>query len=194
MLARRRYLRLLVGGSVATAGCAGRSGGGGPSLTVAGDSDLSIGADAFDDGAAIPERYTCDGDGVNPALTVDGVPADAESLALVVDDPDAGDQPFVHWLLWGLPPDVGTVPRGVATTETVEALGGARQGTNSAGKIGYVGPCPPTGDGPHTYRFRLFALDADLQVAAGAKRGPLAEAINDHALADALLTGTYERE
>lgn len=212
---RRQFLSRSAGGATALlatglAGCAGRGDGGGdsdgdsdgdgagdgdasPTPTI-GDGELSISAAAFDDAGTIPARYTCDGENVSPELAVEGVPDGAGSLALVVDDPDApGSDPFVHWLLWNVPPGTETIPRGVPQGETVDALDGARQGTNGSGSVGYFGPCPPTDDGAHTYRFTLSALDGMLDVSAAAKRDALAEAMADRMLARARITGEYDR-
>lgn len=159
-----------------------------------GGTALSLSTPAFDGGESIPTRFTCDGEDVSPKLALGGVPDDAASLALVVDDPDApGSDPFVHWLLWNVPPSTTTIPEGVPTTETVEDLGGARQGTNGFDEVGYRGPCPPTSHGAHTYRFQLRALDATLDLAAGAKRPALEDAVSGHVVAETTLTGTYDR-
>lgn len=207
---RRQFLSQSASGATALlatglAGCAGVGDGdveGGdddeaadasPTPTI-GDGDLSLSAPAFDDGGSIPARYTCDGENVSPELAVEGVPDGAGSLVVVVDDPDApGSDPFVHWLLWNVPPETETIPRGVPQGETVDALDGARQGANGSGSVGYFGPCPPTDDGAHTYRFTLSALDGTLDVSAGAKRDALAEAMADRVLARTRITGEYDR-
>ncbi len=156
------------------------------------DDCLRLSSSAFDHQGSIPTQYTCDGENASPPLRISGVPDDAEALALVVDDPDAPrDVPFTHWLVWNLPPDATELPEGVPTTETLDDLGGARQGTNGAGEVGYTGPCPP--EGTHTYRFRLYALDSSLDLEAGAERQAVVRAVADGALAVALLTGEYSR-
>ncbi|MFD1566908.1 YbhB/YbcL family Raf kinase inhibitor-like protein [Halolamina litorea] len=185
---RRRYL---AGTSVAfAAGLAGCGGGDGAGA----DSGFSLTATAFADGGTIPARYTCEGGDVNPELTIDGVPDDAETLALVVDDPDAGDQPYVHWLLWNVPVSTTTIPRSVSKTERPPFAEGARQGTNSAGEIGYMGPCPPVGDEPHRYRFRLSAVGTTLDLDAGAGRGELDDALSGAVVDEVTLTGRYGRD
>lgn len=171
------------------AGCGGTGGGAAES-----DAGLSLTATPFDDGGSIPARYTCEGGDVNPELTISGVPDAAETLALVVDDPDAGESPFVHWTLWNVPASTETVPRSVAKQERPPFADGARQGTNNAGEIGYVGPCPPTEDEPHTYRFRLSAVDTSLALAAGATPAELADALSGHVVDEVTLTGRYGRD
>lgn len=158
------------------------------------DTGFAISAATFDDGAPIPERHTCEGADVSPKLAVSGIADGIESLALVLDDPDAPRAtPYVHWLLWNVPASTPTLPEGVARGKAVEALGGARQGTNDAGKVGYSGPCPPPGHGPHTYRFHLYGLDTTLDLAGGASRAKLDAAMQGHIVAEATVTGTYER-
>lgn len=205
---RRRYLRGTVAGSALLAGCGGgdRSDPGGGTGT---GTSLALSATPFEDGEKIPPRYTCEGDDVSPELQISGVDEgtssasrtqsddvvdDAETLTIIVDDPDAGDTPFVHWLLWNVPASVETIPRSVAREKRPPFAEGARQGTNSAGEIGYMGPCPPTGDGPHTYRFRLSAVESTLDLEAGANRDELEAALEGELIDSVTLTGTYERD
>lgn len=188
----RRHL-LGTGAALALAGCAG----GGPPTATPGPSptesaSLALSAAAFDDGGQLPVRFSCDGEGVSPPLSIADVPDAAALLFLVVDDPDAPRaKPFVHWLLWNLGPDRVEIPEGVPAKEQV--LDGARQGTTSAGKLGYFPACPPRADGPHTYRFTLLALDAAPEVAAGAKRPELETAIEGSVVALARLRAMYDR-
>jgi len=108
----------------------------------------------------------------------------------VVDDPDAPGTTFTHWLLWNVPAETTAIP---AAAETVDALGGARQGENDFGEVGYRGPCPPTGDGPHTYRFRGYAIDSTLDLSAGAGAASVTGALEDARLATDVHTGIFER-
>ncbi|WP_267639539.1 YbhB/YbcL family Raf kinase inhibitor-like protein [Haloarchaeobius amylolyticus] len=156
-------------------------------------SEFAIEATAFDEGASIPARYTCDGADVSPELTIGGIPEETASLALVVDDPDAPGGTFDHWLLWNLPPDTVNLPEEVPHGETVPSLGDARQGENGFDSVGYRGPCPPTAHGAHTYRFTLYACDSDLDVAGGAAGDEVRSAIRDAQIAETRLTGTYDR-
>ena len=151
---------------------------------------LELVSDAFDDGASIPERFTCDGQDVSPALGFRGVPPEAESLALVVDDPDAPAGTWVHWVLWGLPAGEEGLPEGVPAE--AELSSGARQGTNDFGNPGYGGPCPPPGK-PHRYVFTLYALEADPGLEPGATKEELLEAIEPLVVASCRLTGRYRR-
>jgi Raf kinase inhibitor-like YbhB/YbcL family protein len=154
---------------------------------------FSVSSLAFDDGEEIPTEYTCEGANDSPPLRIDGAPSEAETFALVVDDPDAPGTTFVHWLLWNIPADSKEVPRGVPHGGSVEEPDGARQGTNDNGDVGYFGPCPPEGDGPHTYGFTLYAVDTELGLEAGAGRGDLGAALNGKVVGRARLDGTHSR-
>lgn len=144
---------------------------------------MELRSEAFEDGGMIPAKYTCDGADINPPLHISEVPAGAEALALVVDDPDAPGMTFVHWTVWNMPVDLeeiseGTQPDGV-------------EGRTDFGRIGYGGPCPPSGT--HTYRFRLFALDSRLGLERGADKSEVADAIEKQALEEVVLRGRYGR-
>lgn len=152
---------------------------------------LGLTSPAFDDGATVPEKFTCDGADVSPPLEISGVPGEAASLALVVDDPDAPAGTWVHWVLWGLSADRRELPEGVPPEDVV--LGGARQGTNDFGNPGYGGPCPPPGHGPHRYFFKLYALREAPGLAPRASKAELLEAIDALVVGSCELMGRYER-
>ena len=184
----RRSL-LLTGGVLAAAGCLNDSIDGNGN----GGAGLSFSSPAFTAGTAIPQKYTCDGEDVSPPLELRGTP-DTESLALVVDDPDAPtDEPFVHWLVWNIPTDIEDIPEAVPRDLTVEALDGATQGTNDFGSLGYRGPCPPAGDGAHTYRFTVQLLDTRLELEPGADVETFRSAVEPHVSGEATITGSYQR-
>ena len=143
---------------------------------------------AFPDAGVIPVRFTCDGDDVSPPLTWSGAPEGTVALALVVDDPDAPAGTFTHWLLADLPGDTDRLAEG-ATAGTA-----GTSGTNDFSRIGYGGPCPPRGHGPHRYRFRLYALAGALALEEGFSRRDFEEALDDHVLGVATLAGTCARE
>ena len=143
---------------------------------------------AFRDGDWIPKLHTCEGADLSPALEWEGEPDATKSFALIVDDPDAPVGTWNHWLLWDIPATVHTIPQGFKAAQA------GMSGTNDFGRLGYGGPCPPKGHGPHRYFFKLFALDvAPLGLAAGAKRAALDRAISGHDLAEASYMGRYER-
>lgn len=149
---------------------------------------ILVKSSAFKDGEAVPVKYTCDGADVNPLIEVRNVPEKAQSLALIVDDPDATrGQTWYHWLVWNIDPktqyiDEDTVPFG------------AVQGANSGGRPKYSGPCPPQGAKPHRYRFNIYALDAVLELPAGADEAALRAAMEAHILGQGTLTGLYGRK
>jgi Raf kinase inhibitor-like YbhB/YbcL family protein len=152
-------------------------------------SKMEIRTDAFAPAAPIPEKYTCAGENVSPALVISGVPPSAKALALIVDDPDAPSGTFVHWVVYNMPPQTARIDSGVKQSTAMP--GGGAQGRNDFGRVGYGGPCPPPGS-PHHYRFRLFALNS--QIAPQSTTGPgVEQAIEGHVLASAEMVGTFER-
>lgn len=152
--------------------------------------NIRLTSPAFQDAANIPQRYTCDGEDVSPELHWDELPAETKSVALVCDDPDAPGGDWVHWVLYNLHPKTTTLPTGVPAQSTL--ADGALQGQNDFHRPGYGGPCPPPGK-PHRYFFRLYALDTDLTLPAGASRDEFLRAIKGHVLAEGQLMGRYGR-
>lgn len=139
---------------------------------------------AFGQNEPIPAIHTCDGDDVLPSLIISGVPEDAVSLALIVDDPDAPGGSWIHWVVWNLPASA-TQLSAADLPET------AVQGPNDFGKSAYGGPCPPSG--AHRYFFKLYALDRKLDLPAGTTATELETAMQPHLLDKAGLIGTYQR-
>lgn len=132
----------------------------------------------------IPPKYTCDGDDINPPLFIESVPAGAQSLVLIVDDPDAPAGTWVHWLVWNIDPLTSTIEENSVPSDSV-------QGTTSFGKPGYGGPCPPSGR--HRYFFKLYALDTMIELSESAKKEELEKAMQGHILDQAELVGSYGR-
>jgi len=174
-----RYTLLVAAVSLA-AGCI--SSGGYSELTSTGGLELS--SPAFTDGGGIPGRYTCDGENVSPPLEIGGVPGDAVSLVLTVDDPDAPMGVWDHWVVWDIPPDTSAIAEGSLPAGSVEGL-------NSFKKHKYGGPCPPSGT--HRYFFKLYALDAKLDLTPDSKKADVEKALEGHVLAQTQLTGTYRK-
>jgi Raf kinase inhibitor-like YbhB/YbcL family protein len=147
---------------------------------------LEISSSAFGDNDTIPTVYTCDGDNASPPLAFSDVPEDAQSLALIMDDPDAPSGTFVHWVVWNIDPATADVP-----ANTVPASG--TQGLNGIGQAAYIGPCPP--DGEHHYYFKLYALDTRLDALdpSTADKTALEQAMEGHIIAQAELVGLYAR-
>lgn len=151
---------------------------------------------AFGEGQPIPVRHAGDGDDVSPELRWDGVPQGAVELAMICDDPDAPTpQPWVHWVIYGLSPQTASLPEGIERVESPPQVSGATQGANGwpAENLGYRGPAPPPGHGVHHYHFRLYALDATLDLEPGIDKTGLLAAMEGHVLAEAEVVGTYER-
>ena len=149
---------------------------------------MEITSTAFSEGEMIPQEYTCDGKDISPPLAWTGVPAGTKSLALIADDPDAPVGTWVHWVAFNIPPDVTELPEAIPT----DALPtGGTHGTNSWRRPGYGGPCPP--GGTHRYFFKLYALDTELALKAGASKKDVEKAMKVHILAEAQLMGRYKR-
>jgi Raf kinase inhibitor-like YbhB/YbcL family protein len=146
--------------------------------------EFELTSESFEHGEPIPGRHTCSGEGTSPPLVWSFVPEGTRTLALIVHDPDAPSGDFLHWLAWSIDPSDG----GIEEDRPAPA-----QGTNGFGRPGYGGPCPPPGHGPHRYYFHVYALDAELDLEAGAAREQLEDAIDGHVLAEAELMGTFER-
>ncbi len=147
-------------------------------------------SEAFAQGEPIPTPYTCDGDDISPPLQWTVPPSDTQSLALIMDDPDAPMGTWVHWVIYNIPADARTLEASVPPE--AERPDGSRHGQNSWRRNDYGGPCPPSG--VHQYVFKLYALDTTLDLEAGATKKQLLQAMEGHVLAQAELTGTYQRK
>jgi Raf kinase inhibitor-like YbhB/YbcL family protein len=148
-------------------------------------SSIPITSSAFQPGADIPAKFTCNGTNVSPGLQISGVPNDAKSLVLIVDDPDAPRGLFTHWIVWNIDPKTTTIPENSAPA-------GAMQGTNDFGKRSYGGPCPPSGT--HRYFFKLFVLDTKLDLKPSARRAELDAAMHGHVLGQGELMARYSHK
>jgi Raf kinase inhibitor-like YbhB/YbcL family protein len=146
---------------------------------------FTLTSSAFADGGSIPRTYACDGQDTSPPLEWSAAPDGTRTLALVMTDPDAGD--FVHWVFFNVDASgSGGIPTGFSASPD-----GPAQGRNSFGKVGYGGPCPPSGT--HHYVFRLLALDASLELTGSPSASQVLDAANGHVLGEAKLTGTYRK-
>lgn len=154
---------------------------------------LRITSSAFPSGKRIPQDHTGDGADRSPPLSWSGVPDGTAELALICDDPDAPTpEPWVHWIVYGIPADCRELPEGVPA----KADKNLKQGRNSwpSGQtIGYRGPAPPRGHGMHHYHFRLYALDQKMNAEPGLDKASLLALLEGHILATGELIGTYER-
>jgi Raf kinase inhibitor-like YbhB/YbcL family protein len=143
-------------------------------------STLTIKSPAFEANKKIPKKYTCEADGINPPLTIDGVPSQTKSLALILEDPDATIGTFDHWVTWNIP---------ASTRKIEENSSPGVNGLNSGRKSGYYPPCPPSGT--HRYIFKVFALDQTLSLDGKSKKADLQKAMQGHVLAEGELIGLY---
>jgi Raf kinase inhibitor-like YbhB/YbcL family protein len=145
---------------------------------------------AFKQNEAIPKEYTCDGADLSVPLSWKNVPEASKGFALIADDPDAPRGTWVHWVIYDIPVNLRELSAGIGHDESLQ--NGTRQGKNDFGKIGYGGPCPPSGPA-HRYHFRLYALDQMTGLKSKATKQQLLDAVKGHVLAEALLIGTYKR-
>jgi Raf kinase inhibitor-like YbhB/YbcL family protein len=152
--------------------------------------DIKITSSAFEEGGLIPSKYTCDGADISPPLQWESVPEGTKSIALISDDPDAPMGTWVHWVLFNLPADTTELAENIPPDKTLP--NGARQGITDFRRIGYGGPCPPSGT--HRYFFKIYALDAELNLAAGAGKKDLLKAMEEHILGQGQLIGKYKRK
>jgi Raf kinase inhibitor-like YbhB/YbcL family protein len=143
---------------------------------------LKISSAAFNDGEMIPSQYTCDGKNINPPLDIKNIPEETKSLAIIMDDPDAPIGTWVHWLVWNIP----------VTHHIKENAEFNYEGLNDFQQHHYGGPCPPSGT--HRYFFKLYALDALLDLPPETKKIPLEKAMSEHIIAFGELIGLYKRK
>ena len=153
--------------------------------------EMILKTSAFQPQSNIPAQFTCEGQDQSPPLQWSDVPPGTQSLALIVDDPDAPSGTFTHWVLFNLPASVTELPQGLPPNQNLSS--GGIQGTNDFGKIGYGGPCPPAGSS-HRYYFKLFALDTKLELKPGVKKAELERAMEGHIIAHAEMIGKYRRK
>jgi len=147
--------------------------------------DLTLQSSAFSDGAEIPRKHGYKQDNLSPPLSIRGVPQNTQSIALIMDDPDAQaavGKVWVHWTLWNISPNVNEIAESSTPSDSVE-------GKTDFGEIGYGGPAPP--DKRHTYVFKLYSLDSKLDLPEGSSKAQIEEAMQGHILDDTVLKGTY---
>jgi hypothetical protein len=150
---------------------------------------IEVTSSAFSEGELIPADYTADGRDISPPLEWDGVPAGAVSIAMINDDPDAPMGTWVHWVVYDMPGDIRSLHEDVPPAETLK--NGGKHGMTDFGRIGYGGPAPPSGT--HRYYFKVYALDCMLDLAPGATKDDVEEAMEGHVLAQGQLMGKYKR-
>lgn len=143
---------------------------------------MEVSSPAFENGQKIPSKHSCQGENRSPLLRIESIPKGTVTFAIIVEDPDAPNGTFDHWVAWNIPP----------AKELEEGIKVANQGVNGFGSVGYKGPCPPPGS-PHRYYFRVYALDTELDLPSKSLKGDLKKAMKGHILGEATLMGTYQR-
>ncbi len=151
------------------------------SIVLAGGGEMKVTSPEFKNNEFIPKKFTCEGDDINPILVIEGIPKEAKSLALIVDDPDAPMGTWVHWVVYDIP---------VVSKIDEDSIPG-KQGSNDSGRKDYGGPCPPSGT--HRYFFKIYALDTQLNLGEGISKKALEKAMDGHILDKAELVGLYQR-
>jgi Raf kinase inhibitor-like YbhB/YbcL family protein len=154
-----------------------------PTLLPITQGSMNFSSPAFGNGQLIPSAYTCDGADERPPFAINGVPENAKSLAIIVDDPDASAGDWVHWLAWNIDPTVSKI-EGTLPPDAVE-------GTTDFKRTGWGGPCPPSG--VHRYQFKLYALDDPIDLDKSAKKADLERAMQGHVIEGAAFVGKYAR-
>ncbi|GAB3529976.1 hypothetical protein GCM10027443_09960 [Pontibacter brevis] len=145
---------------------------------------LEVSTFAFEKNGPIPAVYTCDGDNINPQLRIDGIPESTETMAIILEDPDAPDGTFTHWVVWDMPPRANIYEN--ATPDGVT-------GANDFGEHNYMGPCPPSGE-THRYFFKVYALDSKVNLDPDSTRQPLEVLLAEKTIAYGELMGTYKKD
>jgi Raf kinase inhibitor-like YbhB/YbcL family protein len=160
------------------------------SVVASEEAEMRIMTPAFKEGEVIPKIFTCDGEDVSPPLSWESAPEGTRSFVLISDDPDAPMGTWVHWVLYNIPPDTTALPQGMPKDAALKD--GSRQGVTDFGRPGYGGPCPPKGK-PHRYYFKLYALDAVLELEGKPGKKDVEKAMKGHIIAEAQIMGTYQR-
>ena len=155
---------------------------------------IGVTSAAFPDGGNIPARYAEPGGNLSPALSWSALPENTASIAILCEDPDApGTEAFSHWVAFNLPPSMTSVPEGLPKDASPSELKGGAQGVNHFGRLGYDGPAPPRGDGPHRYQFQIYALDEMLTLPPGASAQALRKVTKGHIVGKGVLVGLFSR-
>lgn len=145
---------------------------------------MELTSDAFSNNGFIPQKYTCQGQDINPQLSISAVPSNAKSLVLIVDDPDAPSKTWIHWVLYNIDPFTDSIDEGTVPENAMEGL-------TDFGYTEYGGPCPPSGT--HRYRFKLYALDSVLELDEGESFDIVEDAMHRHIIDETELVGLYKK-
>ncbi len=159
--------------------------------TVKAKTTIQVTSSSFTNMQTLADKFSDYFDGISPQISWSGVPSNAKSLVLMMEDPDANLKPVTHWLMANIPVGTTSLPENVMKTEMAN---GAMQGANITGKIGYYGPKPPPADKPHNYHFQIFALDTTLKLPSGFNRQALLDQMKNHVVAKGEIVGLYQRK
>jgi Raf kinase inhibitor-like YbhB/YbcL family protein len=150
---------------------------------------FTVESPAFNNGKALPPRFTCGSDGVSPPLTLENLPEDTKAVAFILEDPDAPKGTYTHWIMWNWPASKTEIPAALPAQTKLES--GAIQGTGSNGKVGYNPPCPPSGT--HHYYLKAYALDSKLNLPSSSDKQALLAAMQGHVIGQGMLMATYHK-
>jgi len=153
--------------------------------------DLQVTSTAFQDGDMLDEKYTADGADISPPLTIKNISPEGETIAVIMDDPDAPVGTFTHWMIWNIPVQKNNIPEGIPQNKKVESLADAVQGYNDFGEVGYKGPAPPSG--VHNYHFKVYILDQKVKIPFDVSKQKLVNTIKDHLLQKTEIVTKYQR-
>jgi Raf kinase inhibitor-like YbhB/YbcL family protein len=159
------------------------------SKQAGGNMNITLKSSAFKEGEFIPKKFTCDGENISPPLEWSEIPEGTKSIAIICDDPDAPMETWVHWVIYNIPASVNKLKENIPFEKVLED--GTIQGKNDFRKIGYGGPCPPSGI--HRYFFKIYSLNTTLAFAPGLTKGELLHAMEEHILSEGKLMGKYSR-
>ncbi len=151
---------------------------------------IKMSSPAFEHGEMMPAKYTCDGNDISPPLKWQNAPSETKSFAIISDDPDAPMGTWVHWVIWNIPADKQELAEDIPKAK--ELPDGSMQGLNSSKRIGYMGPCPPSGI--HRYFFKLYALDTMLNLPGNITKEKLLSAMNGHIIGEGSIMAVYQRQ
>ena len=153
--------------------------------------DLKVTSTAFKDGDMMPAKFTKDGKDISPPLAIENISPEGESIAVIMDDPDAPVGNFTHWMIWNIPVEKNNIPEGIQQSKVVDTLNEAVQGYNDFGELGYRGPAPPSG--VHNYHFKIYILDKKIDIPFDSSKQKLVNTIKDNLLQKAEIIAKYER-
>lgn len=153
--------------------------------------DLTVTSTAFQDGDMIPQKFTRDGTDVSPPLTIENISPEGETIAVIMDDPDAPIGTFTHWMIWNIPVEKNVIPENIKRKKKLDSLNRAIQGYNDFGQLGYRGPAPPSG--VHNYHFKIYILDKKVNIPSDSSKDKLMNVINNNLIQKAELIAKYKR-